>query len=327
VTVVVMSSVKGSPGVTTLACLVGASWLTNRRVILVECDPSGGDLAPRFMLSNRSGWSTMTSLARRGGADLTLDPHLQSLPGGLEVLVASPPRDLDREMLLARRIAERAVERCGESNDLIVDLGRLPVSALGESAKFWLNRADRSVIVSRTDPASIMHVKQRVPELVKAGGGRSELVLVGPSSTGPSEVHRFTGVPVLAEVADDPAAAAVVNTGSGPRRRLQRSSLVVSARRLAWNLAAVGQSADTPSTPDAPSRDDDVHGPVASSAVTPAPVPEVPTLSVGGQRRPADRIEPVQGGSRVKISDRLTGTWRPRHISRVNGARPEVSDR
>ncbi|RYJ06001.1 MAG: hypothetical protein EON52_08655, partial [Actinomycetales bacterium] len=43
---VAFASAKGSPGVTTASLLVGALW--PRPTIVVECDPSGGDVALRM---------------------------------------------------------------------------------------------------------------------------------------------------------------------------------------------------------------------------------------------------------------------------------------
>ena len=47
-TVVAFGSVKGAPGVTTLACLVAAAWPPDRAVMVVECDASGGDWRRAF---------------------------------------------------------------------------------------------------------------------------------------------------------------------------------------------------------------------------------------------------------------------------------------
>jgi len=82
-------SIKGAPGVTTLACLLGAAWPEPGAVAVVEADPAGGDLAARFGLSVHRGWSSLISSTRRSEEAPSLDPHLQELPGGLPVLVAS----------------------------------------------------------------------------------------------------------------------------------------------------------------------------------------------------------------------------------------------
>ena len=92
-TLVAFASVKGAPGVTTLACLVGATWPSHRRVMVAECDPSGSDLAARFGLSSKRGWSTWATAVRRSGTPVAIEPHLQQLPGGLDVLVGSGGSD------------------------------------------------------------------------------------------------------------------------------------------------------------------------------------------------------------------------------------------
>ena len=47
---VAVCSVKGSPGVTTFCMALAAQWPAQTRCVLLECDPSGGDLATRFAL-------------------------------------------------------------------------------------------------------------------------------------------------------------------------------------------------------------------------------------------------------------------------------------
>ena len=64
-TIVSICSIKGAPGVTTLACLIGATWPVHRCVLVAEADVSGGDLAARFSLSSRRGWTTLSASIRR----------------------------------------------------------------------------------------------------------------------------------------------------------------------------------------------------------------------------------------------------------------------
>jgi MinD-like ATPase involved in chromosome partitioning or flagellar assembly len=82
-----LASLKGAPGTTTLACLVAATWPLDRRVVVAECDPCGGDLAARFELSTAKGCLSLATAARRDWDSVEVDPHIQRLPGGLEVLV------------------------------------------------------------------------------------------------------------------------------------------------------------------------------------------------------------------------------------------------
>lgn len=240
-TVVAMASYKGAPGVTTLACLVGATWPGAQSPTVVECDPAGGDLAARFGLAGLTGWSSLVAAVRRPGAEPSIADHLQQLPGGLDVLVGVAaggpvPRSTEAE---AR--AERLVSALSPPGHLLVDLGRLPGN--GQTTPFWLARADRVCLVARADAASAMHVLARSETVGAWGLDRVGLVVVGRGPYRAQEIERLSGVPVLAEVPYDPEAAAVVTDGVGSSRRLARSGLVAAARRLALALAVDGAAA------------------------------------------------------------------------------------
>ena len=62
---VALVSAKGSPGVTTTALALAGTWPENRRVLLAELDPAGGDLAPRFGLHADPGVVQLGSAFRR----------------------------------------------------------------------------------------------------------------------------------------------------------------------------------------------------------------------------------------------------------------------
>ncbi|MHB1713018.1 MAG: hypothetical protein ACYCV7_16780 [Acidimicrobiales bacterium] len=231
-------SVKGSPGVTTLACLVGATWPAGRRVVVAECDPSGGDLAARFSLSGKTGWLSLTALSRRDEAGVSVEPHLQQLPGGLEVLVGFPGGAAAGGGQPARQVAERVLwhfARDGEA-DVILDLGRLSCHEREPSP--WLSLASTVCIVLRSDAASILHVQERSGPLQERCGNEASLVVVGSGPYSSAEIERFTEMRVAAEIPDDPVAAGVVTMGRGSERRLARSGLAASARRLAHLLVA-----------------------------------------------------------------------------------------
>src|SRR5262249_35676958 len=86
---VAVCSLKGSPGVTTLATALGARWPGRENPIVVEVDPAGGDLMARFRLPDTPGLVSLAAAARgRGQADQDLvTQHTQLLPGGLRVVL------------------------------------------------------------------------------------------------------------------------------------------------------------------------------------------------------------------------------------------------
>ncbi len=238
-TVAAIASVKGAPGVTTLACLVAASWPDERDVVLVEGDPSGGDLAARFRLSTRRGWSSFAAASRRLDGNEAIGPHVQQLPGGLDVTIGAKSLDpVDQSETIASLLVS-ADSQVDGPRDVIADIGRLMPGARG--VKPWLERSTVVVIVLRRDAASILHVRDRVDMLQSICSGRVGLVIVGAGSFTSKEIGRFTGIPVLADLPDDPNAALIVGGQPGGQpsspRRLSRSLLVMSSWRLAITLS------------------------------------------------------------------------------------------
>ena len=233
-TIVAFASIKGSPGMTTLACLVGATWPEERKVMVVECDPSGGDLAARFRLSSRIGWHSLISADRRSEPGALVESHLQQLPGGLEVLVGPTGREASETDRAMVTILAAATSSSEGPWDVLVDLGRL---LPGDSkAADWLDVSDVVVIGLRSDAASVIQVRQRTPHLSQ-WADRLALVVIGAHCHSSAELEEFTGIPVLGEIPFDPQAAAVAAGERGGARRLSRSLLCTSAVRLATRLA------------------------------------------------------------------------------------------
>jgi hypothetical protein len=243
-TVTTFVSVKGAPGVTTLACLVGATWPEHRRVAVVEADPFGGDLAARFQLSVARGWTSYLTACRRSEKRVPLEPHLQALPGGLDVMIGAR----GGHPVGTERAVEALLASCVSSHpapwDLIVDAGRLPFDDPGGGAAVWLARSGVVLVVTRRDGPSILKVRDRSPALVDLCGDRVGLVVAGSGHHLNSDIEEFTGLPVYGEVPFDLTAAQVASGERGSARKLSRSLLVVSARRLAVALAGPTEKVD-----------------------------------------------------------------------------------
>jgi len=244
-TVASFLSVKGAPGVTTLCCLVGATWPADRQVMVVECDPSGGDIAARFGLSSRCGWPTLATSARRDVGSTTILPHLQQLPGGLEVLVGTRFPDLPLAQSAEASLLSRIWSAPDDPWDALVDLGRLRQG--DEESLAWLDRSDSVVVVTGADAASVVQVRERAPALCSRCEDRLGLVVVGSGPHPGVEIEAFTGIHLLGELPFDPVAAAIACGAKGGGRRLMRSLLVASASRLARHLAPdTGAQTDSP---------------------------------------------------------------------------------
>ena len=234
-TVVPVLSLSGAPGVTTLACLVASTWPDQGPVMVVECDPSGGDLAARFGLLSTVGWRSLAAAVRRTGPTTPLHPHLQGLPGGLPVLIGA-----DEGIPLAADAPEALVVRAGPGGDagdgvVVVDLGRVSRDLTDSGG--WLEAGDLSILVVRDDPAAALRVRDRATELLDRTDGRLGLVVVGGATFRCRELAEFTGIAALGDVTFDPENAAVASGASGAGRRLERSRLLASARRVGERAA------------------------------------------------------------------------------------------
>ena len=152
---IAICSTKGSPGVTTLACALGAVWPAERRVVVGECDPSGGDLAARFGLSAKRGMTSLVLEARRSldTVMINLDDHVQVVPGGLEVLAG--PTGAGASNTVDAALPD-CLERLGVTpesrdptvdHDLVLDCGRIQSGAVGQSAVIGVS--DQVLVVAR----------------------------------------------------------------------------------------------------------------------------------------------------------------------------------
>ncbi len=220
-----LGSARAAPGVTTLAVLLAGTW--PRPAVLVEADPAGGVLAPRYGMALDPGLSGLAAALHQGRPADVFTQHAQELPGGLPAVVASPLTDRSTAVLddSAALIASAASDSA--DLDVFVDCGRLshrsPVTPL-------VRAADRVLVVCRPRADELYAAAGRVQVF---GGG---LVLVGDRPYGSGEVTGQLGVEVVGVVADDPRPARAMVDG-GSARTLARSPLVRTVRAFAQTLA------------------------------------------------------------------------------------------
>jgi hypothetical protein len=203
--------------------------------MVVECDSSGGDLAARFQLSAKSGWTTFSASARRAESSISIEPHLQQLPGGLDVLIGNVGTDGGEAVKSIAALLASAESSPGGQWDVLIDLGRI-TSGDGRSVT-CLGQSNAIVIGLKSDAASAMHVRENVPRLFARFADRVGLAVIRGGGYSVAEIETFTGIPVIGEVPFDPMAAAVATGDKLGKRRLRRSLLVPSAARLATRLA------------------------------------------------------------------------------------------
>jgi MinD-like ATPase involved in chromosome partitioning or flagellar assembly len=242
VTLVAFCSGKGSPGVSTLASVVGAVWPQDRQIVVAECDPSGNDLAARFGLSPRLGMTSLVLAHRRPSAVETrtmLESHLQALPGGLEVLVG--PVTPDASTSLDRELCGVVPTIFPSGVDILLDCGRI-VSGAGGQLEI-LKAADHVVVTTRPDAAALAHALWALDRVEDLRTERtSSVAVVGPGPFRVEEIELALQARVLGVIPFDPRSAAMACGLPGKPSRFARSSLVAAARRL---VDPLGQPAST----------------------------------------------------------------------------------
>ena len=242
---------KGAPGVTTAAVALSVMWPSER--VLLEADPSGGDLSLRLRTQRGDNLSldrSVTSLAADAREELppgALARYAQQTSLGFPVLLA--PMSAEGFEPMARLWPQMAAAAHAWSGTVIADLGRLqlrhassPVAAASTTV-LLLTRASTS--------EDLFHMRQRAHELAARLGqgphGRSPLIVavVAPSRSARGQVAQVqqalaaqattSTVPGAGFVAYQEKAVAALRDGV-LTKRLLGSDLLASAKELAQTL-------------------------------------------------------------------------------------------
>ncbi|MGH3417613.1 MAG: chromosome partitioning protein [Actinocrinis sp.] len=254
---IAVCSLKGSPGVTTFCVALAAHWSAHTRCVLLECDPSGGDLATRFSLASSPGLVSLAAAARRGSGPDMLWQHTQELPGGLPVVTAPPRADhaLAALTALAPEGSGSVLPLAARATDItvIADCGRAdpnsPALAVVRSAHLML-------VLSRAHADDLAHLANRLAA-VSRWSPRPALLLVGEGYS-TAEVSRELDVPVFGRIPEDGPGAAVLRGHCRSRGGVSRSALGRAAGTVATalqvNLATLPslQHCSTPSNQSGP---------------------------------------------------------------------------
>lgn len=163
-----LASAKGSPGVTTAAMLFGALW--PRHSLVIECDPSGADIAWRMpgddgeTLDPQKGVLSLAAAGRRSLHPGLLSMHSQRIVGGLDVI----PGVVVPEQATGIRWDELAkLFSTAPGVDVIADLGRVG-AATPQNVMF--QAASAMVMLVDTLPSNVVHLRERVGRLREAWG-------------------------------------------------------------------------------------------------------------------------------------------------------------
>ncbi|MGW3425971.1 MinD/ParA family ATP-binding protein [Streptomyces phaeochromogenes] len=238
---VVLGSVTGAPGVTTAALALAAAWPTEAdggvRPVMVEADPSGGDLMIRFGLPTAPSLLDVAAAAGKPYPGSLLGAASE-LPFGVRAVVAVPGRGPCREAvrLLATEAGRRVL--LGDGRDrgtVLLDVGRLT-----EDVEPLLAAADQVVLVARGGAEPLTHVSVYGLD-AHAYAERLTLAVVGPCPYPAEEIEQTLGIErVLFLPWDAKSVAAMNNPQPGGQRTtgFRPPPLMTAARTLARRLAA-----------------------------------------------------------------------------------------
>lgn len=241
---IVLGSAKGSPGVTTTALACALAWPLHEggRVLVVEADVAGSDVAGGFLRGSIGPEVGLAAVAADRGRPfpqaavanaIALDETgsrllLPGLPS-----TAQPPRLDDVLQPLAAWAAS------DPEVTILVDAGRLGPTVAGT----LIARADLVALVGGSSLRSVAASRPTVRRLRSARDGRPAgdgvvAVVVGERRPYTAdEVATGLGASVAGSMAWDPASAAVLSDGEPMTRRFARSALMRSASVVARGLS------------------------------------------------------------------------------------------
>jgi hypothetical protein len=244
-----MVSVKGAPGVTTLALGLAARW-PQPGTVVVEADPAGGDLSARFGISHDPGLAAMALAARHTGRVPEPAAWSQRLPCGVEVVLAAPGAAASASLAaLATRGGDLLRALAGDRT-VVVDAGRWQPDS---PATPLVAASDLVLLVARPRLDGVRQCQARAGALA-AHCRDSRLVLVGEPKPWPaSEIAAVVGVPLVGVVPVDRRGAGVLGGELVPDRGWDRDGwrswtrlpLLRACHSLARHLASRASSPPT----------------------------------------------------------------------------------
>jgi hypothetical protein len=236
VPVVALTSAKGSPGVTTAAVALTAAAHSPEAsrvgAVLVELDPSGGDL--EVLTGAHSGEPSLLAatadVRRRVGGEV-LAGHAVEVVAGVRALVAPTPAPVAGRAVesVGGRLAAELAEATGW---VLVDAGRW------DRAQPTVDRVQDAEVVGvvcRSTAPSIAHAREVVPSL-RGRCRRVVVLLVGDAPYGRAEVAAAFDVALLGPLAWDMRGVSALWARGATPRWLTRTALGRSARAVLGEL-------------------------------------------------------------------------------------------
>jgi MinD-like ATPase involved in chromosome partitioning or flagellar assembly len=230
-TTIAITATKGSPGATTLALALADRMSERARVLIVEADAAGGDIAARSGLALDPGLLTLAASGRRGLDRSRIEPHAQLLPCGALVL-AGPTSAEQATSALAGIATVLAQTLVHETSTVIIDAGRWDPRS---PATDLVATASIGALVLRPTIEGVEHARWQLRSLSEHVR-RVIAVSIGERPYPRAEVAAALAVDEMYVIENDARAANAVGHGASYDRWLRRSPLMRSAAALANQL-------------------------------------------------------------------------------------------
>ena len=241
---IVLCSATGAPGVTTTALALGWVWPLvhpDRRVLVVDADVAGSGILPGYLQAGvPAGGGVLGLAAERApittGAVLEHSLALDSSEDRLVLTGITDPAQARALWPVWSGLVEAARDLGAAGVDVLVDLGRM---GHRHEPTVLIEQADVVSVVLGSTLASVSGAVSGLRALrdARGPGPSTGAVVVGqPAPYTPGEIARELHLEHLPVVAHDTWAAGVLCTGGGVGWRFERSALRRSARELATGL-------------------------------------------------------------------------------------------
>ena len=243
-----VTSGKAAPGVTTSTWALALGW--PRPVLVADCDPAGGDMAPGMLagrLTLDRGLLSWSTAARRDmsvmAAAVLLTGQAVQLPERPQVSFVPGFATATQGASFSTEAWERLAGSLARSaaalgRDALVDTGRL---AADRSCWPVLRAADRVLLAVRPSIRSVHAAQEAARRLREQLGDLTTVsaLVIGDGPYPANEVAGTLQLPLAAVLPDDRMAAAALSDASQvSAKSLRRSSLVRAATTLAVDLAS-----------------------------------------------------------------------------------------
>jgi len=235
-TIIALTSVKGSPGVTSLATALAATWpgYDDSPVLLIEADPAGGVLGPRHGLTAEPSLASYMADARRGFDPAIAAANSQEIAPRVRALIGPVDPAIAERSLSWGGTALADGLRARPHLPVVADVGRLdavsPAMPLAQAA-------DETLLIMKPSlehAAIAVHRARAFADL----GCRVSVVCVGTGPDDPGDVAHALGIGLAAVIPDVVNADDILRSCYDGNRRSRRTLLWRSITSLSENLMA-----------------------------------------------------------------------------------------